>query len=219
MTEEKRLAFEEECARDEKMSKKKREKKPKPMLTEAEIKLKKARKNRLTVAAFILLLGVGVMGNWYYENTDLSSTIKPIISSTKTLGQAELVDATTTQPSDKTSEYFSSARVDRQTARDETIEKLQKIVDSADKSEDAKAVAAEKLSSVSAHISIENKIETLVTAKGVDNCIAVVNDDGTRVDVIVDVDNLSDEIIMQIKEICMQQLGCTFDNVSIIQSK
>lgn len=221
MTEEKKMAFDEECARDEVMKKpaKKRKQKEKPVLDEAQIRAKRARKNKATVAVFVLLLGVGVMGNWYYENTDLSSNIKPIINNTKTLGQAELVDATTTQQVKEPSEYFSSARVDRQTARDEALEKLQAVVDSTDKSKDAKRVASEEISRISSNISIENKIETLVTAKGVDNCLAVVNNDGSRVDIIVDAEKLTDELIMQIKDIAMQQLGCSFENISIIQSK
>lgn len=221
MTEKKKMAFDEECARDEVMKKpaKKRKQKEKPVLDEAQIRAKRARKNKATVAVFVLLLGVGVMGNWYYENTDLSSNIKPIINNTKTLGQAELVDATTTQQVKEPSEYFSSARVDRQTARDEALEKLQAVVDSTDKSKDAKRVASEEISRISSNISIENKIETLVTAKGVDNCLAVVNNDGSRVDIIVDAEKLTDELIMQIKDIAMQQLGCSFENISIIQSK
>lgn len=221
MTEEKKMAFDEECARDEVMKKpaKKRKQKEKPVLDEAQIRAKRARNNKFTVAVFVLLLGVGVMGNWYYENTDLSSNIKPIINNTKTLGQAELVDATTTQQVKEPSEYFSSARVDRQTARDEALEKLQAVVDSTDKSKDAKRVASEEISRISSNISIENKIETLVTAKGVDNCLAVVNNDGSRVDIIVDAEKLTDELIMQIKDIAMQQLGCSFENISIIQSK
>ena len=221
MTEEKKMAFDEECARDEVMKKpaKKRKQKEKPVLDEAQIRAKRARNNKFTVAVFVFLLGVGVMGNWYYENTDLSSNIKPIINNTKTLGQAELVDATTTQQVKEPSEYFSSARVDRQTARDEALEKLQAVVDSTDKSKDAKRVASEEISRISSNISIENKIETLVTAKGVDNCLAVVNNDGSRVDIIVDAEKLTDELIMQIKDIAMQQLGCSFENISIIQSK
>lgn len=221
MTEEKKMAFDEECARDEVMKKpaKKRKQKEKPVLDEAQIRAKRARNNKFTVAVFVLLLGVGVMGNWYYENTDLSSNIKPIINNTKTLGQAELVDATTTQQVKEPSEYFSSARVERQTARDEALEKLQAVVDSTDKSKDAKRVASEEISRISSNISIENKIETLVTAKGVDNCLAVVNNDGSRVDIIVDAEKLTDELIMQIKDIAMQQLGCSFENISIIQSK
>lgn len=199
--------------------KRKKEKKQKPILTETDIKIRKAKRTKLAVASFVLLLGIGAVGNWYYQNTDLSSNIQPLINSsqTKTLGEAEYVGATTEAQTEN--EYFSTARVDRQTARDEALEKLQKIVDSTDESDEARTKASEDIARLSSNISIENKIETLVTAKGVENCIAVVSEDGSRVDVIVDVSELSDTIIMQIKDIAMQQLGCSFENVSIIQSK
>ncbi len=193
----------------------------KPILSESEIKVKKARRTKFAVAAFVLLLGVGIMGNWYYENTDFASSVKPVISTkSKTLGEAELVDATTNNVEVKReSEYFSSARLDRQSARDESIEKLQNIIDDEKSSAEVKKTATEGIARISDTINIENKIESLVTAKGADNCIAVVNEDSTRVDIIVDVPELSDSLILQIKEIAMQQLGCSFKDVSIIQSK
>ena len=193
----------------------------KPILSEKEIKVRKARRTKFAVAAFVLLLGVGVMGNWYYENTDFASSVKPVISTkSKTLGEAELVDATTNNVEIKSeSEYFSSARLDRQSARDEAIEKLQSVIDDDKSSAEVKKTATEGIAKISDTINIENKIESLVTAKGADNCIAVVNDDATRVDVIVDVPELTDSLILQIKEIAMQQLGCSFKDVSIIQSK
>ncbi len=205
----------------------KKTKRKKPILTDADIKIRKARKTKASIAAFVLLLAVGVMGNWYYENTDLSSTVKPIITSagkgTKTLGEAEYVDAPTSITEESTqkkeSEYFSTARLERQNARDEAIEKLQAVVSSTEEGTDARTDAEAKIALISSYIGIENKIETLVTAKGVKNCIAVVSDDGSRVDVIVDVEELTDTVILQIKEVAMQQLGCSFENVSIIQSK
>lgn len=194
----------------------------KPMVTEEEAKRKKSHKTKLAVAAFVLLLGVGIMGNWYYENTDLASSVKPLITSTKTknLGEAEFVGGTTTtkQAKKSESEYFSSARLEREKARDEALEKLQKVIDSTEESETAKQEASQQVSLISNYISIENKIETLVTAKGVSNCLAVVSNDGIRVDVIVDCEELTDSLILQIKEIAMQQLDCSFENVSIIQS-
>lgn len=192
----------------------------KPILTEEEIKVRKVRRTRAAVAAFVLLLGVGIMGNWYYENSDIAATVKPVITSrqTKTLGEAEYVDATAEEEVKTESEYFSSARLDRQTARDEAIEKLQQIIDDDSSTAEAKNTASQGITNISNYISIENKIETLVTAKGADNCLAVISEDGSRVDVIVDVEELSDSLILQIKEIAMEQLGCGFENVSIIQS-
>ena len=114
--------------------------------------------------------------------------------------------------------YFSSARVDRQTARDEAADKLQSILDKTDESEEARKKAAEEMAQLSENIENENKIETLVTAKGVNHCIAVVNSDGKKVDVIVDSEELSDTLIVQIKDIAMSQLGCSFEDVTVIQS-
>lgn len=179
---------------------------------------KKRKRYVSAVAAFVIILGVGVMGNWYYQNSDVSSTIQPLIDSAteKTLGKAELVDATANVEEDT---YFTKARMERNTARDTALEKLQAVVDSADEESTAKDLAAENISRISNFITIENKIETLVCAKGVSNCVAVIKDDGSGVDVVVDCETLDDTTIMQIKDIAMSQLQCSFENVSIIQYK
>ncbi len=186
-------------------------------LTDKDIKKKKNSKSKLAISCFVLLLAVGVMGNWYWENSDISSKVSTISSAKeKILGEATYVDATT-EPTTENS-YFSSARIDRQNARDESLEKLQKIVDSQTESKEAQKEAAEKISKISDNITIENKIETLVTAKGVKNCIAVINDSTNKVDIIVDVDELTDTVILQIKDIATSQLNCSFEDVTIIQS-
>ncbi len=193
------------------------ENKEKPVLTENEIRRKKTRKTKIAISCFILLLAVGAMGNWYWENSDLSSKVSTISEAKeKILGEATYVDATTESTTE--SEYFSTARVDRQKARDESLEKLQAIVDSSSESEEAKKEATQKIAEISDTINAENKIETLVCAKGVNNCIAVINEESNKVDVIVDVEDLTDTIILQIKEIATGQLGCSYEDVTIIQS-
>ncbi|MGN1202649.1 MAG: SpoIIIAH-like family protein [Eubacterium sp.] len=192
-------------------------KKEKPVLNDSELQKKRSRKTKIAISCFVLLLGIGVMGNWYWENSDLSNKVSTISSAKeKILGEATYVDATTEPTTEN--EYFSSARVDRQTARDESLEKLQKIIDSSTESDEAKKEATEKIAEISDMINIENKIETLVTAKGVNNCIAVINEDSSKVDIIVDVEDLTDTVILQIKEIATSQLGCSYEDVTIIQS-
>uniref|UniRef100_UPI00402919D3 SpoIIIAH-like family protein n=1 Tax=Eubacterium sp. TaxID=142586 RepID=UPI00402919D3 len=181
-------------------------------------KKKKGSKTKVVASVLVLLLAVGIGGNWYWENSDISSKISSITSSGKTLGEATFVDATTEVSQTTESEYFSTARVERQSARDETLETLQAVIDSESEDSEAHKVAAEKIAAVSSYIEIENKIETLVQAKGVQNCLAVVSEDGTRVDVIIDSEELTDALILQIKEIATSQLDCGFENVTIIQS-
>lgn len=190
----------------------------KGLLTEDQIKKKKSRKTKTAISVFVLLLAVGLGGNWYWENSDISSKISTITASNKTLGEATFVDAPTEVETENENDYFSSARVDRQKAHDSALEELQQVVNSTSEDEEARKVAAESIAKLSSHIEIENKIETLVCAKGVQNCIAVVDTEGTRVDVIVDTAELTDDIILQIKEIATEQLSCSFENVTIIQS-
>ena len=190
----------------------------KGIMTEDEIKKKKDKRTKTALSIFVLLLALGLGGNWYWENSDISSKINTVAGQTKTLGEATYVDAPTEATTIVENDYFSSARLERQSARDSALEKLQAVINATDESEESRRAASEGVAKLSSHIEIENKIETLVQAKGVNNCLAVVSDDSSRVDVIVDVQDLTDEIILQIKEIATQQLNCSFENVTIIQS-
>lgn len=186
-------------------------------LTDDDFKNKGTKKTKIAISCFVLLLAVGVLGNWYWENSDISSKVSSISSAKeKILGEATYVDATTEATTEST--YFSEARVERQNARDESLEKLQAIVDSDTQSADAQKEAADEITRISNNITLENKIETLVTAKGINNCIAIINDSTERVDIIVDAEELTDTVILQIKEIATSQMGCSFENVTIIQS-
>lgn len=183
-------------------------------------KIKKGnRRFKAAVALTIVVLAVGVAANWYWENSDISDSIKPVLSAveekTKTIGEATYVDATTEATTQN--EYFSTARVERQQARDEALENLQSVADGATGS--VKENAEANIEKISSYITIENKIETLVKAKGINNCLAVVSDDGQGVQIIVDSQDLDDQTILQIKEIAIDQLGCSYENVTIIQSK
>lgn len=183
-------------------------------------KIKKGnRRFKAAVALTIVVLAVGVAANWYWENSDISDSIQPVLSAveekTKTIGEATYVDATTEATTQN--EYFSTARVERQQARDEALENLQSVADGATGS--VKENAEANMEKISSYITIENKIETLVKAKGINNCLAVVSDDGQGVQIIVDSQDLDDQTILQIKEIAIDQLGCSYENVTIIQSK
>ena len=181
------------------------------VLTEEQLKKRKLHRARVSLGCMVLILAVGVVGNWYWENSDISTKISTVSAQrTKTLGEATFVDATTEAATENS--YFTQAKLDRQSSRDAALEKLQKIVA-------AHKEAAQKIAKISDGINAENKIETLVTAKGVGQCLAIVSTDGKKVDVIVDSKDLSDTLILQIKEIAVEQVGCDYKNVTIIQSK
>ena len=152
------------------------------VLTEDELKKQKMRRARISLSCMVLILAVGVVGNWYWENSDISTKISTVNAQRmKTLGEATFVDAPTEAATENA--YFAQAKLDRQSSRDAALEKLQKIIDKTEKGATAHKEAAQKIAKIADGINAENKIETLVKAKGVAHCLAIVSTDGNKVDV------------------------------------
>ena len=65
--------------KENKQKNKEKKKKEKPILTEEQIKKRKTRNTRIVACCFLLLLGVGVAGNWYWEKMCIRDRIKAAI--------------------------------------------------------------------------------------------------------------------------------------------
>ena len=111
--------------------------------------------------------------------------------------------------------YFSSVQVSRQRTRDEAIEVLQSVVDNAASTETAKNEALAQIGKLAEVMETESKIETLIVAKGFEECVAVISD-GT-VSIVVRSDGLLPAQISQINEIVYEQSGISPTNIKIIE--
>ena len=110
--------------------------------------------------------------------------------------------------------YFSATQVSRQRARDEALEVLQAVVDNVEADETVKAEALAGISTIAAEIQKEADIESLITAKGFEQCVAVLN--GNAISIVVSADSLQPAQIAQINEIVYAQTGITPAGVTII---
>ena len=120
-----------------------------------------------------------------------------------------------TDDSSKTDSYFSSVQISRQRTRDEAIEVLQSVVENQSSTETAKNEALAEINKLAAVMEAEANIETLVIAKGFEECVAVIS--GEKVSVVVKSDGLIPSQISQINEIVYQQAGILPVNVTIIE--
>lgn len=111
--------------------------------------------------------------------------------------------------------YFSSVQISRQRTRDEAIEVLQSVVDNQASTETAKNEALAEINKLASVMEDESNIETLVVAKGFEECVAVISDG--KISVIVKSDGLIASEISQINEIVYQQSGILPVNVTIIE--
>ena len=111
-------------------------------------------------------------------------------------------------------DYFTATALDRQEARDEAIEVLKLVSESEEASAEAKAEAADKISQIALDIQNEANIETLVKAKGFEECVAVISEGS--VSVIVSAENLQAAEAAQILAIVYDTTGVSPENISII---
>jgi stage III sporulation protein AH len=111
--------------------------------------------------------------------------------------------------------YFSSVQVSRQRTRDEAIEVLQSVVDNAASTEAAKNEALAQIGRIADIMEAEANIETLIVAKGFEECVAVISDGS--ISIVVKSDGLKPAQISQINEIVYEQSGIKPSNVKIIE--
>ncbi len=145
-------------------------------------------------------------------------------TNTKILGEAALVDGISpedspiseiTLESEPQDIYFVQAAADRERKRDDAIATLQTVVDSSETMPDAKDVALGEMIRLASNMETEANIETMVKAKGFDDCIAVMSNES--VSVIVKTSGLLTHEVAQIREIAMTETGMTAENIKIIE--
>ena len=101
-----------------------------------------------------------------------------------------------------------------QEARDEALDVLKMVTESAESSEEAKAEAQQKISKIAVDIQNEANIETLVKAKGFEDCVAIISEGA--VSVIVSAESLQAAEAAQILSIVYETTGINPENISII---
>lgn len=111
--------------------------------------------------------------------------------------------------------YFSSVQVSRQRTRDEAIEVLQGVVDNASSTEAAKNEALAEINKLATVMATESNIETLIIAKGFEECVAVIS--GEDASIVVRSDGLNAAQIAQINEIVYNEAGISPVNITIIE--
>ena len=73
--------------------------------------------------------------------------------------------------------------------------------------------ATEVMKAVSAEI--EGKMENLIQAKGFDECMVYYDTD--RVDIVVKTDGLTDDEVMQMRDIAIRETSVPVENISIVE--
>jgi len=167
------------------------------------------------IAASAAVIGLAVYFNWMLfsgAQTSDPAYDAELEGAENLLGQSVYVDGDADYEEES---YFAMSQLSRQRARDEALEVLQLVIEDEAALKEVKDQAFADANRMAAEIAGEANIETLIMAKGFEDCVAVVSNNNANI--IVRSDGLLQNEIAQIKEIVFEQTGILPVNVKIIE--
>ena len=174
------------------------------------ISFKKNWKRHAVVLGVLVLVGTSVYLNWRYADN--------VAESGKLLGEATLVNEQTQVPAAADgSDYFTTARLNRQQARDSAISMLEQAEVDENATEDVLNEASKTLQVLAGYTVAESQIESLVTAKGYADCVVFMGADSCSV-VVSDANGLDEVDAARIKDIVVNETTYTPNQIKIMEA-
>ena len=185
-------------------------------------------KRNAVVAAIALFVCAAVYLNWNYEQEAQAG---------KTLGQSTMVGGETEDPllsngsgtadvggtasdtgtASASSDYFATARLNRQQARDSALSLLQDAAAREDADETLKEQVNETIQTMADYTVTEAQIENLVVAKGYTDCVAFIGENSLSLAVSAPEGGLVEADTAKIVDVVNQAAGFTADQIKIIE--
>ena len=195
--------------------------------------------NRLTAAALALALGGAVYLNYSFSQAvpetvstaasaqttaleeEAVAVLDPLTGQEatetgKNYGEAQLVSVS----KDSGTEFFEAARLARTKARDEALDALKKSLKNAQLTDDEKTALTEQLNAQVNNITVESALETLIKAKGFEDCVVMLDGDKVNVTVMTENDALTADEVTRIRDVVLSQLkGCKAQDITVVEVK
>ena len=179
-------------------------------------------KRNTVIATMAVLVCAAVALNWKFSGREAVKDAEE--TGTKILGEATLVsgqegDAEGAADEEAVytgSDYFASARLTRQQARDNAISLLQEAAEQENADQSVANEASEGIQVLASYTLKEAQIENLVTAKGYQDCVAFMGDESISVVVSTGTGELTAEDVAKITDIAMAETGLDAGGIKIM---
>ena len=177
--------------------------------------IKKFGIRNIVVVLSVLLIGAAVFVNWTIFGGNNDTDDSGANGNSALVGGAAADNGGTSANGNTNEEtdFFAASQIERQRARDEAIEVLQNVVDDATSLDAAKEQALAEIAAIAANIETEANIESLIKAKGFEECVAVIS--GDKANIVVKSEGLRPNQLSQILEIVYLQADILPANVTI----
>ena len=190
-------------------------------------------KRNAIIATVLLFVCAGIYLNWSYTKDGSVEDLTATLSEEKLLGEDTLtvsdsVDSTAldaaqeglTTTGKDAAEYVSEVRLSRQEARDSAVTMLQEAMAyEAGGDSEAVTTSAKALEDLVDVALQESQIESMVIAKGYEDCVAYMTDDGISLAVSAPAEGLDQSAVAQLADIVTTQSSYDIGDLRIIEVK
>lgn len=191
-------------------------------------------KRNAVVAAIALFICAAVYLNWSYgQQAEAGKTLgqsamvggnanDPLVTGdssaqTGSTDGTQSADTQTSAQAETGSEYFATARLNRQQARDSALSLLQDAAAREDADETVKTQVNDTIQTMADYTVTEAQIENLVIAKGYTDCVAFIGEDDLSLAVAAPEGGLTEADTAKIVDVVNQSSGFTADQIKIIE--
>lgn len=194
---------------------------------------KKIKRNAVVVTV-LLFLGTAIYLNWTYGDREGQAALSaeepenaPVLEAADEEAQPSLYYAPEEEPAQETaaplatavSDYFSTARLTRQQARDSAVSLLKESTELENATTASIDTAMEEINVMAASSLEEAELETLIKAKGFADCVVFLSGDGATVAVTAPPEGLSAAAVARITDVLLTETALTAEQIKIIEVK
>ncbi len=184
-------------------------------------------KRNAVVATVLLFVCVGIYLNWAYQRDANTVDLTEVLNQDLVMDDAALVigeiddetmQVAMTDVENSSAEYFAQIRLNRQTSRDSAVADLQETIAYETGSDDAAASAASTaLNELVTRSLDEAEIESLVIAKGYEDCVCFMSDEGVSVAVGTGGKGLDEAQVATIADIVLTQSEYELADIRVVE--
>ena len=116
-------------------------------------------------------------------------------------------------------EYFANVRLTRSQARDSAVQTLATVSETEGASQETIDTALQEIAQVAEYTMLEAELESLILAKGFEECVVFINDEGIHITVPASAEGLSTASVARITDIVVTETDFKPENLTIIEVK
>ena len=174
-------------------------------------------KKNLVAAAVLVTVCAGIYVNWLYTEENTAANLVQTLDTEKVMSDDMAAIAAGESVETTATDYFAAVRLSRQQARDNALNLLQEAMAYSESSKEAES--AVELESIVQTALSEAQIESLVIAKGYQDCVAYMTGEGISVAVASPEGGLKQEDVAVIADIVINQSEFGMEQIHVVEVK